>query len=699
VRFALPLAALATALLWLAFGTQPVFPDELVGTRRWTGDFLSYYLPNAEYLGQRLAQGELPLWDARHGAGAPFLASLQAGALYPPNWLHALMPAQSAFTLLAALHIALAVLATGALAMALGADALGAVLAGVAYTTSLRVLGELWTPPLLYTSAWTPALFWCAERALARPGAGSALALAVATALPLLAGWPYGAAIALLGAGLYAALRLASQGFETRRLPLAQAATLASGVALGAALAAPQLLPALELLAESCRALGSLDAEQAVFVGAPHSPAHFARALFERGINDGVPGWLALALVPFAFAAAAQRARLGALLAVGLFGLLASFPDHAPVYGWLRELPVLGDFRFPYRYRLLCTLALAVAAGVGATQLCLRASRVRVPYAAAAALLLALQLVTATRPVWRSMIPFARTMPPARTLSERLGIELSPEDGRVLRAGWSGRLRAADPARVVNDLEPLSLLRTAQLLTYFESGLPTGTTRTTGARVPPADAGGLAVPYYGRVGLPDTPERAAVLDLFSVSWIATDDPPEWLGERYAREGDAFANPRALPRARWVPDARPEPRGLQGTVAALVAPDFDPRRTVLLDPAPASPGATGSTGSATVEADAPERIALRVRSDGAGYAVLSDAFFPGWEAELDGDAVPILRANLAFRGVAVPAGEHALELRYRPAPLRAGFAIAGAAAALGLLAWALERRLSRARSRR
>ena len=57
------------------------------------------------------------------------------------------------------------------------------------------------------------------------------------------------------------------------------------------------------------------------------------------------------------------------LLALGGLTLLVSWPAFAPLYGWLRELPLLGDFRFPYKYRLLSTLALAVAAGVGVTHL------------------------------------------------------------------------------------------------------------------------------------------------------------------------------------------------------------------------------------------------------------------------------------------------------------------------------------------
>jgi hypothetical protein len=224
--------------------------------------------------------------------------------------------------------------------------------------------------------------------------------------------------------------------------------------------------------------------------------------------------------------------------------------------------------------------------------------------------------------------------------------------------------------------------------------------------VPPPDPGSLAVPYYGRIALPDTPLRARILDLFAVTVIATPDPPEWLASRYTPRGrleDAaiFANPEALPRARWVGDALPEPRGLQAGVATLVAAGFDARARVLLDPAPlAAPVEPGrGDGSVVARDEAPERIALRSRSGSAGYVVLADAWFPGWEARIDGDPAPVLRADLAFRAVAVPAGEHELVLRYRPLPLRVGFALAALAASAAAVAYAMERRISRARSSR
>jgi hypothetical protein len=702
MRRALAATAAGTALAWLALGTQAAFPTELIGTRYWSGDFLSYYLPNAEYLGQRLARGELPLWDPRHAAGEPFLASLQAGALYPPNWLHALLPTQSVFVALTMLHLALAVIGTGAFAAALGADAFGAALAGLAYATSLRVMGEIWSPSAFYTSAWAGALWWAVERALARPGARSAVVLGASVALPLLAGWPYGVAIAALGAALYASLRLLEQALRERRVPLTALATLGAGVGVGAALAAPQLLPALELLRESCRALGSLREEQAVFVGAPHDPARFAQALWAHGFNDGIPGVVALALAPFALLRGPGRTRAGALLLVGALGLLASFPDHAPVYGWLRGLPVLGDFRFPYRYRLLTTLALAVAAGLGATRLLALCAARRTLGLALGCTALALQLAVATRPVWNALIPFPRAAPEARPLADMLDALGVHGDGRVLRAGWSGRLRASDRARVLNDLEPLSLARSAELLTFFESGQPRTVSRTTGPRVPAAGSGdALSAPYYGRIGLPDTPLRAGILDLLSVSVVVSSDPPAWLDSRYTRVGElpagvAFTNPGALPRAYRVSAASLEPEGLQAALAKLIEPAFTAGRHVLLDALPPerpAPLERPAEGSVAIEVETPERIALRTRGAEPGIVVLTDAWFPGWVARVDGAEARVLRANLAFRAVAVPAGDHEIELRYRPHSLRSG-ALLAALAAFGC---AVALRVSRGRS--
>jgi hypothetical protein len=81
---------------------------------------------------------------------------------------------------------------------------------------------------------------------------------------------------------------------------------------------------------------------------------------------------------------------------------------------------------------------------------------------------------------------------------------------------------------------------------------------------------------------------------------------------------------------------------------------------------------------------------RVRTPAPAILVTNDSYWPGWTAEVDGVERPVLKANWAMRAVAVPAGEHEVELRYRPRSVRIGAAVSALAAAL-LVALALRGR--------
>jgi hypothetical protein len=695
-------AAVATLLLWLATGTEATLSERRGRAVGWSGDFMNYYLPNAEYAGARLAEGELPLWNPRQAAGVPFLATLQVGALYPPNFLHALLPAQTAFLVLAALHLLLSFVLAGALASALGAGGLGSAVAGLLYASSLQLVGAIWSPPTYYAAAWAPGVLLAVDRVIARASPRRAVALALAVAMPLLSGWPYTLALAALGAALYGGAFLMASWLRTRRLPLRPLAALTLGVLAGLMLAAPQVLPSGELVARSCRALGSLVEAQAVFVDPPHDPSFFFSRLVRRGRNDGVPGAASLFLAVLALALPGPgRARVGVLLGVGALALMASFPRHTPVYGWLRELPLFGDFRFPYRYRLLLTLALAVSAGVGTTHLQRALARWPRAALAAGAAALAICAVTATLPVFRGVLPFARAVPEARPLArelEQAGVAVTA--GGLDRVYWESRadkLRRPGDAYAVHDLEPLTLARTAQLLTFFEVGRPRTVLtleRELAAAPPRGDT--VAAPFYGLVSIPRQGDRAAILDLFSVRTIVSEMPLAWLARRYRRASPSdselavFENPHALPRAYRVARALPEPKDLALALRRLTSPGFDPRRLVLLDRPPRELRARAGSplplpsGEVRVAVYQPERVVLHTRGDEAAAVVLTDVYFPGWEATLDGAAVALLRANLSFRAVTVPAGEHEIEMRYRPASFRwgVGLALLAAVACVG-----------------
>lgn len=109
------------------------------------------------------------------------------------------------------------------------------------------------------------------------------------------------------------------------------------------------------------------------------------------------------------------------------------------------------------------------------------------------------------------------------------------------------------------------------------------------------------------------------------------------------------------------------------------PDFRSRELVLLAP---GSGARDLDGSANGEPEdrvevvtsEPERTAVRVRAGSDGYLVFLDGHYPGWQGLVDGVAAPVVRANLYFKAVYVPAGEHQVEFVYTPVSLYMGAAV-------------------------
>jgi hypothetical protein len=107
------------------------------------------------------------------------------------------------------------------------------------------------------------------------------------------------------------------------------------------------------------------------------------------------------------------------------------------------------------------------------------------------------------------------------------------------------------------------------------------------------------------------------------------------------------------------------------------------------------GAAGAAANQAVQAAeivsyAPERVEVRTRSAAAGVLVLADAFYPGWRATVDGRETPIYPANVLYRAVPLPAGEHTVIFTFTPTGWRLGLTLAAVGgvllAVLGFLAW-------------
>lgn len=125
------------------------------------------------------------------------------------------------------------------------------------------------------------------------------------------------------------------------------------------------------------------------------------------------------------------------------------------------------------------------------------------------------------------------------------------------------------------------------------------------------------------------------------------------------------------------------------LARILSAAFDPsREAVLAEPATLAPDPS-VTGSVTWELNDPDHRRLRATTTGPALLVVSENWFPGWVAEVDGKPAEVRRANLTLQVVEIPAaGEHTVTLRYTAPTVRSALRLTIVAAGLTVLLFAL-----------
>jgi len=177
-----------------------------------------------------------------------------------------------------------------------------------------------------------------------------------------------------------------------------------------------------------------------------------------------------------------------------------------------------------------------------------------------------------------------------------------------------------------------------------------------------------------------------LLDLLNVRYVITpaDTSPNrtYMQELKNTLPTAYKNDRvqilenrdALPRA-WIVHSAKQTTP-EEALKLLGAGTVDPRQTALLEREPPDLARTDDLSSdhASVTAYEANRIELDTSTGADGLLVLSEVYYPAWKAYVDGEPRPIYRADHLLRAVPVPAGEHAVELRYESGALKTGVAI-------------------------
>jgi len=367
--------ALRGAVVGLALAAALLLPAALSGRVPARGDLPDFFWPMKAYTAERWAEGAVPLWNPLSGAGEPWLAQLQSGALYPGDLPFLLGEERGALAGIA-LHLAIAAAGAAYWLWELGGSRLASLLAGGLYAGGGGFLSLVPVYNNACTAAWLPWIFAGARRIAVGRSRGAGLATAVAAAF--LAGEPALAAagtLAAAGIALFAGTEGEPAGVAASTRTIAT--RLAVPAVAGLLVAGAALVPFVELVRTSDRREKTTREEAVARPVGPSDLADLVAAPLPAATRIATPGRggylaslaagpLALVLASLAGAGLPGRPRLlGAVGLVALVGLLLALGSVGGLAPALFEAGILRGVRFPARWFVFTHLALALAAGAG----------------------------------------------------------------------------------------------------------------------------------------------------------------------------------------------------------------------------------------------------------------------------------------------------------------------------------------------
>ena len=711
-------------------------------------DALNWAWPYYNYASASIRSGVFPLWNPYTAVGSPFVADLSVALFNPLNWIVLLADVPTGLVLLQLFTVFVGMTGmycyTRYLQLPWPARLLSCTLFAYALFT------EAFHPTPGGSLCWFPTLLWLTHRFLNAPGLSKAVGISVVLALCFLAGFPnfflytcmvlfvYGAVVLL---GIWP--QIGAAGVVSRAAILVPALLLVPG------LAAVQLLPGYELTGFSVRAieLGSAFRDGSLF-------ERFSLALMFRNYLETdlayvyalpdirVPSGIyylggALLLLPFAFAARKYRTVSIALGSAFVFMSLFMLSTQVPALSFLQAIPLADSLRMHGRGVAYTQSLLIVLAGIGLAALYERAQspavvgRSRallgallfVAYAAVllsfafqildnkyyvaslviCALLIVYVLLRSTGSSWamrcclgialvivvdasvhrsnRFLVPAFAADDDAFITSNAARAKAAPGHYRVffvpLREGAAYRLANLGPKYQVPNISaytPMVLARWGNFLRYL--GGEQEYDHIMSSSLNQRFYGALTPPLQSLLA-----KEPMILDMASLRY--------WIAKSGNRES-ATALPRAYAVRHFI-----QTQDEAGSLAAIKANLPAMAGTVVLEgaspsfPSAAQPERT-QRGDVVITLHEAQRVDMDVDVAEPSIVVLTDAYYPGWEAYVDGQATTVFRANSVFRAVEVPAGEHNVSFRFRPRSFFWGMTISLASMGLVIALVVLDR---------
>lgn len=689
----------------------------------------SLVMPWFQFQASEWHHGRFPLWDPNSWTGQPLIGQAQPGAAYPLNWLMFWMPLNSRGWLrqdvlhwyYVLIHF-LAALTLYALARELGRSRGASIVAGCIFSLGGYVAYTDW-PQMLNGAVWAPLVFLYLFRvARGEKPLASSLLSGFFLGVAWLAGHHQAPLfMSMAAAGFWGWMifeeAAGSQQPVARRTQVLRLALIA--FAITGLTSAFQTLPTAEYGRQAVRWVGAeqpegLNQTVAYELHRPYSLKPISL------IGLVVPGIEHNAYDSFVGGAAVTLALLGAILAwkdrrvrwlamLSLGGILFALGPNSVFHGVLYALvPLVNKARVPAAGSLIFALGLAPLAAFGIDWLPLPESaflsrRAGWILSGCAAVLL-----------FASLFFYAAKVTPAIT-DNRMVITAMVA---LLLAGLLAAWRSGGISARAGTVAALALVL-FELGNVTDYWLAPSSDRVHNpylyklashydiARYIKAQ-GEFARFYYDDKEIPynigdwygieafnayaaSVPSNLWAHDVFSPRVQDILGIRYYLGKAATRadqkevfQGEAgvniYENPNAFPRV-WAVHGSQKVAGEKQAREMSANTRFDARNNVFLVGENPPPLASCSGDEVWMPHHEPNYVRVEAQMQCRGMVILTDTWYPGWTATVDGKGAKIERAYGMVRGVVVEAGNHTIEMRYRPLSVYLGGAMSLLAAGI------------------
>ena len=725
--------------IFLALLVFAMFPQVFLGEETFVArDFGFFAYPLAHFQQQCFWRGEIPFWNPYNNCGVPFLAQWNTMPLYPPALFYLALPLKWSLGMFSLLHLWWAGFGMYFLARRWTGSNFAAAFAGIAFAFNGFTLNLIMWPSHIASFSWLPWVILAIELAW-REGRRKIILAGIVGTLQMLAGGPETIFLTwLIASALWLQQFICAEAPRAKmlwRFPLV--------VALVVALSATQLLPFLDLVAHAQRATGYTDLRWSMpgfgltnfLVPMAFGSTVTEGIFFQHGQYWTSSYYLGLGTLWLALLAAIclRERRVWLLASVAGIGLLCALGENTPLYPLVRKLiPQLSFITYPVKFVMVVVFAAPLLAAFALANL--EKIQKKILPLGLAFLALIFGIV-----VWTQTAPLPGDDSPLALISgfSRAGFLLLT--GGLLISNF--KLQISNLKR----LAPLALILIAWLdvLTHAPTQNPTvspsvfdlNLARTKLAMNPQPDLGGsramlspaaaleltrFAVSdpknnllakrlgYCANINLLDgvpkvdgffslTPREfdGLLTTLYSVTNGNFSQLEDFIGvSQITAPNNVLA---WQPRRTFLPlvTAGQTPVFADDAIAlaAFARNDLDGSRMVVLPPAEKNSVSVTHPAAAKMLGSKFRDNSVEIEAEAASPAlvVVAQTYYHNWRATVDGQPAELLRANVAFQAVQMPAGKHQIRLVYRDRAFQIGAALSFTALLVCCAGWFLTRR--------